>query len=184
MPEETTSPTSDATVENTATAEGSAGATQAGVETEANGTVTLSQADLQRRIDSAVQVRLTQERRVKQKEDERKSLPEIERLKAELADKEVENLRYRAKEDFLTKAREAKLENGGKVYELYAHKLQFDDKGKCLNLDEVLTQAKADVAELIRGSGNSREKVDASARSTGSGATSNDFMNQVIRQNR
>jgi len=178
----TTTPTSDGTEQNTAATEGSNGTTQAGAETEAKDFVTLSKAELQGRIDSAIATRLAQERRTKQKEDERKVLPEVERLKAELKDKEDENLRYRAKEDFLTKAREAKLDNALKVYELYAHRLQFGNKGECLNLEAVLTQAKADIAELTRGLGTSREKSDASARSTGPGATSNDHMNQVIRQ--
>ena len=158
----TTTPTSDGTEQNTAATEGSNGTTQAGAETEAKDFVTLSKAELQGRIDSAIATRLAQERRTKQKEDE--------------------NLRYRAKEDFLTKAREAKLDNALKVYELYAHRLQFGNKGECLNLEAVLTQAKADIAELTRGLGTSREKSDASARSTGPGATSNDHMNQVIRQ--
>lgn len=174
-------PTLDGAENNTAATEGSTG-TQAGAETEAQEDAKLySKKDLEQRIESTLKSRLAQERRQAAKEAQQAGLPEVEKLKAQLEDSKVELQRYRAKDDFLTKARDAKLENPQKVYELYAGRLVFDDKGKCINLDEVVAGAKSDLAELLRSGDTSRAKIDASARSTGDASTGAAFMNRFIR---
>jgi len=171
-------PTPDGAATNTAATVDSGGATRPAAETEAGASQEQAKTFTQAELDSIVKARLKEDRTAREKQAKRAEMDEIDRTKAELAESKTELYRYRARDQFLVAARDAKLPDPETLYELFGSKLQFDDKGELDNLKAVIEEAKSKTSKLMRGAGGNNS-IDASAR--GSGVTVGDQMNMLIR---
>ena len=172
-------PTPDGAVNNTAATVDSSGQTRPAADSESGApeAKTFTQAEL----DSILKARLKEDRLQREKQAKRAEMDEVERLKAELAESKAEAHRYRARDQFLIAARDAKLPDPETLYGLFGAKLTFDDKGEVENLKAIIEEAKQTTSKLMRGAVGGNNSVDASARGQGGPASTSDYMNHVIR---
>lgn len=138
-------------------------------ETESKTEKTFTQADINRIV-----------KRETEKVLKNAKLSDDERTKAELADLKAELAARNAKDVFTEIAAKANVKNTNALYRLYKDDLEFDDKGKITNADEILKTAKSEMPELFQTSG---KNVDAKAKDDGS-KTFGNSMNDLIRGKR